>query len=128
MIILNTSIWIEHFKNNQNYFSKICKLLDSLDHFPVDNCLYLCYTFIMKTAISIPDTLFEKAEKTARYMGIPRSKLYVIALEEYISKNNGEMITQKLNEIYSKVNKNEFEKDLAVGLESLRNLTKNDTW
>ena len=82
----------------------------------------------MKTAISISDTLFEKAEKTARYMGIPRSKLYVIALEEYIDRNNGEMITQKLNEVYSKINKNEFEKDLAVGLESLRNLTKNDTW
>ena len=48
--------------------------------------------------------------------------------EEYISKNNGEMITQKLNEEFSKVDKNEFERDLAVGLESLRNLTKNDTW
>jgi len=94
----------------------------------LDNYLYLRYTFDMKTAISISDTLFEKAEKTARYMGIPRSKLYVIALEEYISKNNGEMITQKLNEVYSKINKNDLEKDLAVGLESLRNLTKNDTW
>jgi metal-responsive CopG/Arc/MetJ family transcriptional regulator len=82
----------------------------------------------MKTAISISDTLFEEAEKTARYMGIPRSKLYVIALEEYIARNNGEMITNKLNEVYSKITPNEFDKDLAVGLESLRNLTKNDTW
>ncbi|MCL2175312.1 MAG: hypothetical protein FWB73_04620, partial [Treponema sp.] len=82
----------------------------------------------MKTAISISDALFEKAEKTARYMGIPRSKLYVIALEDYISRNNGEMITKKLNEVYSKINQNEFDRDLAVGLESLRNLTKDDTW
>ena len=29
MIILDTSIWIEHLKNNQDYFSKICKLLES---------------------------------------------------------------------------------------------------
>jgi predicted nucleic acid-binding protein len=28
MIILDTSIWIEFLKNNQNYFSKICKLLE----------------------------------------------------------------------------------------------------
>ena len=82
----------------------------------------------MKTAISISDTLFEKAEKTARYMGIPRSKLYVIALEDYLSRNNGEMVTKKLNEVYSKIDQSEFDRDLAVGLESLRNLTKDDTW
>ena len=29
MIILDTSIWIEHLKNNQAYFPKICKLLES---------------------------------------------------------------------------------------------------
>ncbi|MCL2834332.1 MAG: ChpI protein [Treponema sp.] len=82
----------------------------------------------MKTAISISNTLYEKAEKTARNMGIPRSRLYGIALEEYISKHNGEMITQKLNEVYSKIDQDEFDKDLEIGLESLRNLTKNDTW
>jgi len=82
----------------------------------------------MKTAISLSNDLFEKAEKTAQYMGIPRSRLYVIALEEYIAKHNGEMITQKLNEVYSKIEQSEFDRDLEIGLESLRNLTKNDTW
>jgi metal-responsive CopG/Arc/MetJ family transcriptional regulator len=82
----------------------------------------------MKTAISLSDTLLKKAEKTARYMGIPRSRLFVIALEDYISQHNGEMITNKLNEVYEKIDQNEFTKDLNVGLESLRNLTKNDTW
>jgi len=82
----------------------------------------------MKTAISLSDTLFEKAEQTAKHMGIPRSRLFVIALEEYITNHNGEMITKKLNEVYEKINKNEFTKDLAVGLESLRNFTKDDTW
>jgi len=82
----------------------------------------------MKTAISLSDNLFEKAEKTAKYMGIPRSRLFVIALEDYIARHNGEMITEKLNEVYDKINKDEFSKDLAVGLESLRNFTKNDTW
>ena len=82
----------------------------------------------MKTAISLSNELFEKAEKTARYIGIPRSRLFVVALEDYIVKHNGEMITKKLNEVYEKINQNEFSKDLDVGLESLRNLTKNDTW
>jgi metal-responsive CopG/Arc/MetJ family transcriptional regulator len=82
----------------------------------------------MKTAISLSDELFEKAEKTARYMGMPRSRLFVVALEDYISKHNGEMITNKLNEVYEKINQDEFTRDLDVGLESLRNLIKNDTW
>jgi len=82
----------------------------------------------MKTAISLSDALFEKAEQTAHYMGIPRSRLFVIALEDYIIRHNGEMITRKINEVYEKINPNEFAKDLDVGLESLRNLTKDDTW
>jgi len=82
----------------------------------------------MKTAISLSDTLFEKAEQTAHYMGIPRSQLFVIALEDYIVRHNGELITKKLNEVYDKVNQDEFARDLDVGLESLRNLTKDDTW
>ena len=29
MIILDTSVWIEHLKNNQKFFPKICKYLES---------------------------------------------------------------------------------------------------
>jgi metal-responsive CopG/Arc/MetJ family transcriptional regulator len=82
----------------------------------------------MKTAISLSDTLYEKAEQTAQYMGISRSKLFANALEEYIIKYNGEMITKKLNEVYSKINPDEFSRDLDVGIQTLRELTKNDTW
>ena len=82
----------------------------------------------MKTAISLSDSLYEKAEKTAHFMGITRSKLFANALEEYIIKHNGDMITQKLNEVYEKINPEEFERDLDIGVESLRELTKDDTW
>jgi LmbE family N-acetylglucosaminyl deacetylase len=82
----------------------------------------------METAITLSDILFEKAEQTARYMGIPQSKLFVMALEDYINRYNGEMITKKLNEVYEKINKDEFKRDMDVGLESLRNFTKDDTW
>ena len=82
----------------------------------------------MKTAISLSDALYEKAEKTAQYMGITRSKLFVNALEEYIVRHNGEMITKKLNEVYEKINLDEFSRDLDMGILSLRELTKNDTW
>jgi len=82
----------------------------------------------MKTAISLSDSLYEKAEETALYLGIPRSKLFAIALEEFIIRNNGKMITEKINEVYDKIDTKEFEPYSNVGLESVRNLTKNDTW
>ena len=82
----------------------------------------------MKTAVSLPNLLYEKVEKTATYMGIPRSKLFALALEEFIQKYNGEMITAKINAVYEKIDQSEFDHFLNVGLEPTRNLTKNDTW
>ena len=49
----------------------------------------------MKTAISLPDTLYEDAEKTAKSMGIPRSQLFAKALEEFINHHKKESITEK---------------------------------
>ena len=86
------------------------------------------YTLNMNTAISLPDTLYEKAERAALYMGIPQSKLLSIALEEFLEKYNGQMITKKINEVYEKIDQTEFDRFLDVGLEATRNLTKNDTW
>ena len=82
----------------------------------------------MKTAISLSDSLYEKAEETALYLGISRSKLFAVALEEFIIKNNGKMITEKINEVFEKIDTKEFEPYLNIGIESTRNLTKNDTW
>ena len=82
----------------------------------------------MKTAISLSDSLYKRAEEMALYMRIPRSKLFTMALEEFISKYNEKMITEKINEIYEKIDQKEFEPYLNAGLESIRNLTKNDTW
>jgi hypothetical protein len=55
----------------------------------------------MKTAISIPDTQFEAAEKLAARLGLSRSELYQKALAEFIARHSDEKITEKLNEIYA---------------------------
>jgi predicted nucleic acid-binding protein len=39
MVILDTSIWIEHLKNNPNYFPKISKLLESMEVLAVE-CVF----------------------------------------------------------------------------------------
>lgn len=54
----------------------------------------------MKTAISIPEELFESAEQFAREQGMSRSELYATALRHYLEERRGERITERLDEIY----------------------------
>lgn len=54
----------------------------------------------MKTAISLPDHVFEDAEKLARRLGMSRSELYAKAVSQYLSDHRGAGVTEKLNEIY----------------------------
>jgi metal-responsive CopG/Arc/MetJ family transcriptional regulator len=56
----------------------------------------------MKTAISIPDSIFQAAEKLAHRLGISRSKLYANAVAEYIQEHRNDKVTKKLDEIYEK--------------------------
>ena len=56
----------------------------------------------MKTAISIPDSVFEAADKFAQRIGISRSQLYSKAVTEYLKEHKNKSITKKLNEVYSK--------------------------
>jgi metal-responsive CopG/Arc/MetJ family transcriptional regulator len=53
----------------------------------------------MKTAISIPDDLFESADSLAERLAISRSQLYARAVEEYLAKHKDQHVTNKLNEV-----------------------------
>ena len=82
----------------------------------------------MKTAISLPDTLYADAEETAKSMGIPRSQLFAKALEEFITHHRRESITEKYNDVYAKLDMNNSKNISIASLDSLRELTKNDSW
>ena len=56
----------------------------------------------MKTAISLPDSVFEEAEELAKQLGLSRSELYTEALQAYLQKYNRNQILHKLNQVYSK--------------------------
>jgi metal-responsive CopG/Arc/MetJ family transcriptional regulator len=55
----------------------------------------------LKTAISLPDPIFEEAEVLAQKLGISRSELYTEALKVYLRRYNREQILSRLNEVYS---------------------------
>ena len=80
----------------------------------------------MKTAISIPDNLFHDAEITAKQLGLARSQLYVKAIKEFIDHHNKDTITEKLDSIYTAEPCSDEISD--IGVELLREATKNDSW
>ncbi|MGH2821246.1 MAG: ribbon-helix-helix protein, CopG family [Actinomycetota bacterium] len=52
----------------------------------------------MKTAVSIPDELFERAEDMARKTGKSRSRLYQEALSEYLLRRDPGAVTEAMDE------------------------------
>jgi antitoxin MazE6 len=60
------------------------------------------YTTPMKTAISIPDDLFEAGEKLARKLKVSRSQLYQQALTRYLQQQGSDIVRESLDRVYSK--------------------------
>ncbi|MCK6624405.1 MAG: ribbon-helix-helix domain-containing protein [Anaerolineae bacterium] len=55
----------------------------------------------MKTAISIPNPIFEAAEQLAKELGMSRSELYTTAIAAFVEAHQGENLTEKLNQLYA---------------------------
>jgi metal-responsive CopG/Arc/MetJ family transcriptional regulator len=53
----------------------------------------------MKTAVSIPDQLYEQAEALARRLGKSRSQVYREALADYLARREPATVTGSLNEL-----------------------------
>lgn len=54
----------------------------------------------MKTAVSIPDRVYKAAERTAKRMGVSRSRLYTMAIEKLLATERQRGVTESLNEVY----------------------------
>lgn len=61
------------------------------------------YTPGMKTAVSIPDDVFEKAERLARRMKKSRSELFGNALNEYIARHAPDQVTETMNQVCAEI-------------------------
>ncbi len=55
----------------------------------------------MKVAVSVPDTVFQAAERVSRRMRVSRSRLYANAVEAYVKQHSEEDITAQLNKVYA---------------------------
>lgn len=53
----------------------------------------------MKTAVSIPNGVFEKAERFARRVKKSRSELYSRALSEYLARHVPDQVTEAMDQV-----------------------------
>ena len=53
----------------------------------------------MKTAISLPDAVFEEAERLARRLKKTRSQLYREAVTEYLARRDPDAITEAMDRV-----------------------------
>ncbi len=58
----------------------------------------------MKTAISIPDDVFQEAERAAAHLGWSRSRLYAHALRQYLEQQEADPVTAALDAIADQLN------------------------
>lgn len=54
----------------------------------------------MKTAISIPDPIFEAAEQLVSRTGVSRSELYATAVAEYLARHRATGVRERLDAVY----------------------------
>ena len=87
----------------------------------LDSLLERGSTFSMKTAISLPNDVFEKAEQLARKAGKSRSQIYCEALREYVARHSPDDVTDALNRVMQQLGQRE---DRFVTLASARALAR----
>ena len=73
----------------------------------------------MKTAVSIPNELFEVAERLARRTRKSRSRLFSDALREYVARRSPDKVTESMDHALSVVGE---ETDPFITLASRRRL------
>lgn len=83
----------------------------------------LGYTFGMKIAVSIPDSLFPAAERLARRTGKSRSRVVSEALREYLARHAPDEVTQAMNQACADIGE---KKDRFVSVAARRILERTE--
>ena len=79
----------------------------------------------MKTAVSIPDDIFDKAERLAKRSRRSRSELFTAALREYVARHAPEEITDALNKMCDELGEDQHDDFVAA---ATRRILENTEW
>jgi metal-responsive CopG/Arc/MetJ family transcriptional regulator len=80
----------------------------------------------VKMTISVDDALLRRVRQLARALGVTRSQLFALALEEYLDRQRGREVEARLNEVYAKPIDREDRQTLRLMRSAARKLA--DKW
>jgi metal-responsive CopG/Arc/MetJ family transcriptional regulator len=81
----------------------------------------------VKTAISINDDLLQEADETARLLGLSRSRLFALAVADFLQRQRQEQMLRRLNEVYAS-GLEPAEKGLLKGIRAKVRRTVKERW
>jgi hypothetical protein len=81
----------------------------------------------MKTAISINDETFRRAEAGAAALGISRSEFFTRGAELYLAQLQSEALTKRIDDVLARIGTDD-EGAGELGLRRLAELTEGDEW
>ncbi len=56
---------------------------------------------VIKTAVSLAEPLFDETDALARDLGVSRSCVIALALQEYLARRRNRAVREKLDEVYA---------------------------
>lgn len=56
----------------------------------------------MKTAVSIPDHVFDAAERLLKRLGVSRSRFYTLAIQNVLEEDPRRGVKEKLDAVYAR--------------------------
>ncbi len=74
----------------------------------------------MKTAVSIPDEIFEEAERLAKRLKQSRSEVYSRALAEYLARHAPDEVTEEMDRVLKELAEPTDEFASVAGRRALR--------
>jgi metal-responsive CopG/Arc/MetJ family transcriptional regulator len=81
----------------------------------------------MKTAISVPDEVFDAATKRARELGISRSEFFSTAATRYLDELSRESLTDRINQVLALPGYDAEASEFAASV-NRRRLNADDDW
>ena len=85
----------------------------------------------MKTAISVPDSIYERVERRAAELGLNRSEFYTFAADRYLRELDDQDVTDRLNAAIARSGDPEQREARAVAAASMAQMAailKDDEW
>ena len=81
----------------------------------------------VKTAISIDDALLQEADETARSLGLSRSRLFALAVGDFLQRQRQDQMLARLNEVYA-TGMEPADKRLLKGIKARFRSTVKERW